>query len=178
MANMGFGYGLGEAGSCIKKKHRFLFKIPEISASGVNSLPPMKSARPNLSFKELQVEHLNETIYFPGKPDWKPIALSLYDLKRTRNPILIWLNKLYNACDGTMQTPVDNGFILNGLLEIYDGCGNILETWIFENIWPNSIEFGELDMASSDVLTCDLTLRYARAYCENECNDFNINGLA
>ena len=35
--------------------------------------------------------------------------------------------------------------------------------------WEWSIDFGDLDMSLSDVLTCDLTLRYARAYIDDQC---------
>ena len=169
MPNMGLSYGLEDSQKCIKIRNRWLFKIPSVSASGVDSLPPLKSARPNLSFKEIQAEHLNETIYFPGKPDFKPITLTLYDLQTNENPIFKWLKKLYNPCDGKMQTPVDNNFIITATLELYDGCGNVLETWTFENAWPVTWDFGELDMASSEVVTCDLILRYARAFIDNAC---------
>ena len=47
---------------------------------------------------------------------------------------------------------------------MYDGCGEMLEKWIFENVWPNNIEWGELDMSDSQYVTIDLTLRYDRAY--------------
>ena len=51
-------------------------------------------------------------------------------------------------------------------LILYDGCGNKIERWVFENVWPQSAEFGELDMQSSEVVTGDVTLRYDRAYVE------------
>ncbi len=183
MGSMGFDFGLEKAEACIKRKFRWLFRVPNISAEGIECLPPLKGARPNINFKEIQVEHLNETIFLPGKPDWKPINLVLYDLKTNRHPIFTWLKQLYNPCDGTMTSPVarldgmaatsfaaSNAFIKLAYLEVYDGCGEPIETWTFENVWPNNIDFGDLDMGSSEVLTCDLTLRYARAYMEDECD--------
>jgi hypothetical protein len=171
MGTMGLGYGLESSTICMKRKFRWLLRIDGISAQGVNSLPPLKSARPSITFKEIQVEHLNETIYFPGKPDWKPIALSLYDLKRYNNPVFSWLQRIYDPSiigSGQMKTPADNNFILSANLELYDGCGNILEQWVYENIWPQSVDFGELDMSNNEVVTCDITLRYARAYIANQ----------
>lgn len=169
--NMGFDFGLEDPNVCFKRKNRWLFIIPDISARGVASLPPSKTARPSISFKEIEVQHLNETIYFPGKPEWKPITLTLYDLKRpgsgSEHPIFRWLKTIYNPqIDAKYKFSCD-GFKKDfATLEMYDGCGNVIERWIFETIWPQAVEFGDLDMSTSDLLTCDITLRYDRAYIE------------
>jgi len=167
MAKMGFDFGLEKSDLCLSRKFRWLFKIPQISAQGTNSLPPVKSARPSLTFKETQVEHLNETIYYPSKPEWKPITLSLYDVKKSEHPIYNWLKRMYDPKEGKIKTPTDSEFMLTATLEMYDGCGQVMETWIYQECWPNAIEFGDLDMGSSEIVTCDLTLRYARAYLES-----------
>jgi hypothetical protein len=169
MPNMGLGYGLEKSDICIKQKHRWLFMIPNISASGVDSLPPSKASRPKMSYKEISLEHLNETIYIPGKVEMKPINLTLYDLKKNKHPVLEWFKKLYNPCSGNSIYPVDNNFFKTAYLELYDGMGSVLERWIFENVWPLEIDFGDLDMESSEVVSCDVTLRYARAYLSDEC---------
>ena len=167
MTTMGLNFGLESSSACIKRRFRWQLKIDGISAQGINSLPPLKSNRPSISFKEIQVEHLNETVYFPGKPEWKPITLNLYDVKKNTHPVFAWLQRLYNPSItgvGQIQPPVGNNFILNANLEMYNGCGNIIEQWTYENVWPQAIDFGELEMGSSEVVTCDLTLRYARGY--------------
>jgi hypothetical protein len=166
--------GIGTLGSaCIKQKFRWLLKIEGVSgeaAQGVNALPPEKSARPSLSFKEIEAQHLNETVYFAGKPEWKPISLVLYDLVTNDNPILNWLKEQYEVTQdkATWKVPTGQG-VLGGwkrdaTLEMYNGCGDLLERWVYENAWPNSIEWGDLDMSSSEYVTVDLTLRYDRAY--------------
>ena len=50
------------------------------------------------------------------------------------------------------------------MLVLYDGCGNPLEMWSFDGLWPQAAEFGQLDMSSAEVVTCDVTMRYDRAY--------------
>ncbi|RDJ35462.1 MAG: hypothetical protein DWQ19_11645 [Crenarchaeota archaeon] len=165
MPRMGFDFGLEAAALCAKQKFRWLFIIPSISADGINSLPPLKGARPSVSFKEIQAEHLNETISYPGKPEWKPVDLSLYDLKKNIHPVFGWLQRLYNPGPGEWSPPLDNEFIISeAYLELYDGCGGLLERWIFENVWPSSVDFGELEMGDSEIVTCDLSIKYARAY--------------
>jgi hypothetical protein len=171
-STMGFDFGLDDENTCFKRKNRWLLIINEVSAEGINTLPPFKSARPSLSFKEIEAQHATEIIYFPGKPEWKPISLSLYDLKKPTHPVFEWLKKLYDPQQGTYSYSCTadgvGGFKKSeATLEVYDGCGNVIETWIFENAWPQSIEFGDLDMSQSEVLTCDLVLRYDRAYIKN-----------
>ena len=169
---MGLAFGLEKATTVFPRKNRWLFKIKDISAYGINALPPSKGARPSISFKEMEAQHLTETVYFPGKPEWKPINLTLYDIKRKckeEHPIFEWLKKIYNPETGKWTSPCPANETTSfkkssATLELYDGCGEILEIWTFEGVWPNNIEFGDLDMQSSDVLTCDLTLRYDRAY--------------
>lgn len=163
--NMGFDFDINSGDACFKRKNRWLFKIKDVSADGVSSLPPLKSARPALSFKELEFQHLTETVYFPGRPEWKPINLTLYDLKKNLQPVFEWLSEIYDPQNKSEYGPSCDGFKKQeATLELYDGCGTVIESWVFESIWPQSVEFGELDMSTSDVVTCDLTLRYDRAY--------------
>jgi hypothetical protein len=165
---MGFDFGLESTEVCFKRKNRWLFIIPDISAEGVNTLPPSRGARPSLSFKEMEAQHLSETVYFPAKPEWKPITLSLYDIKKpglVQNPVFEWVKKIYDPQKDSSWTAPCDGFKKKiARLELYDGCGTTIEQWVFESIWPQSIEFGDLDMASSEVVTLELTLRYDRAY--------------
>ena len=98
---MGRQMGLGKLGGdvCIMRKFRWLFFIDGVCDDGTNSLPPDKGARPSLNFKEIEAQHLNETVYFAGKPDWKPVNLTLFDLKSKTNPIFKWLKEQYEPCE-------------------------------------------------------------------------------
>lgn len=199
--------GLFNIGSaCFKRKYRWMFFIEDVCGTssdgsyGVNVLPPSKGSRPNISFKEIEANHVSETVYFPGRPDWKPISLTLYDFTiKGTNRVFEWLKLYYNVNDrdAKISPSVGESRILGGALDyligspliaagtsnlnlmkatalkipqasliLYDGCGNKIERWVFENVWPQSAEFGELDMQSSEVVTVDVTLRYDRAYVE------------
>jgi len=167
MVDMGLG-PIGDVSFCIKRRFRWQLKIPSISVDGIDALPPSKSARPSISFKEIEAQHLNETIYFAGKPEWKPVPLTLYDLKTKQNPIYEWLKLQYDPRPGDWIAPPPSTWKKpEARLEMYDGCGTILETWVYENAWPQSIEWGELDMGNSEYCTVDLQLRYDRAYLES-----------
>lgn len=165
--------------TCLRR-FRWLFYIDNISARGVNALPPYQSSRPNLSFTEMNPKHLNETYFYPAMPDWRPINLVLYDVVKNNSdgarihPVISWLEKVYeiNDREANWYSATENGFIQDCDLEMLDGCGNVVEKWIFEQVWPQAVDFGTLDMSSSDVMTCSLTLRYARAYIQKNTTEF------
>ena len=158
--------GIGKIrNACFKQKHRWMFTVEGVSSDGVEALPPNKAARPSLSFKEIEVQHANEVIYLPGKPDWKPINLVLFDIKKNKHPVFEWIKTLYDPEKG--EYTLNSKFKKTANLELFDGCGQVIEKWVFEESWPNNIEWGDLDMTTSDLVVVDLTLRYSRAYIKN-----------
>src|ERR1700685_1466414 len=94
--SMGLDFGLDRDDISWKRKFRWLFIIQGISAdsgnsaAAANSLPPKRGARPSLGWKEYEFQHITETIWYPLKPDWKPIDLVLYDLRCNANPVFEW----------------------------------------------------------------------------------------
>ena len=175
--NMGFDFGLNGLDSCFpKRKNRWLFQIEGISGVA-NALPPLKSSRPHLEFREQQISHLVQQIYYPIMADWKPIQLTLYDTKISANPVFDWVKRVYDPKpDGlygewrpVYLDGVQDGFQFKrtGLLCLYDGCGNVVEQWTFENCYPQSVNFGDLDMADCAIMVMDITLRYDRAYIDS-----------
>jgi hypothetical protein len=159
-----------------KKKNRWKITIPgyvDSESLSANVLPPLKAGRPSIS---------------PGKPEWGTLDITLYDLRCNQNPLFNWLKRIYDPqlgvygylvnpssvntlttttlpAAGTTQA-VSGGFkVSQAQLELLDGCGNVVEQWVYEGVWPQKIDWGELDMGSSDVITADVSLRYDRAWC-------------
>ncbi len=168
-SSMSFDVGLYERDSCMKLNNRWLFQIDGISAVA-GALPPLKSARPHLQFKEQQISHLVQHIYYPVMGDWKPVTLTLYDNKVNENPVFEWVQEMYDPKphgDKEWQPVADGNFKRNALLCLYDGCGEVIERWKYENAYPQSVNWGSLNMAESSFVTVDIRLRYDRAYLES-----------
>jgi len=173
--NMGLGK-IGDSKLCFKKKYRWQLEIPSVCTDGINVLYHSKASRPSVQFKEIEANHQTETIYFPGRPEWKPIVLTLYDIKTgTLHPVFNWIKTLYNPDTGSyglsasrdLAAPANNFKKFNCYLSLYDGCGFMLEAWKLDNVWCQNVDFGELDMQVSEVVTCEVTLRYDRAVWQN-----------
>ncbi len=180
---MGMHPQLGKGGD--KRKNRWMFTIQPYIGIEASMLPPSKGARPNMSFKEYSAEHLHETIYFPGKVEWQTVELSLYDVKCDQNPIYDWMLKAYNPDpDNDFYGPAlddnpQNQFKVDADVVLYDGCGNVLETWTYMNAYPAKIDWGDLDMGSNEITMVDLTLRFDRAYrVQNQAARGRVGGAS
>ena len=187
MAKIGMQMGLEGDGRFCKRQFRWMLTVDrvvgDLSSSGsMDCLPPEKSARPNLSFKEMNVQHLVEEVFYPAKPDWKPITVTVFDLQKSSHPIWSWIKKLYSVGSGpdakflepnSKPCTVNNnggleceGFIKQCTLQLFNGCGDVVETWVYEDCWPQSVNFQPLDMTQNGLVMCEITLRYARAYIQ------------
>lgn len=140
----------------------------------------------------MQAEHLNETISFPSKPEWQPIQIMLYDRCMSfENPIFTWLKQQYNPgsfeCGKWFPCLDSTSFKTCATLQLLDGCGNTVEAWMFQNCYPQSIDWGDLEMTNYEVVTVEFSLRYDRAFqtCPNvkhpiygdknsDCVNYNI----
>lgn len=165
--NMGLG-PLGKESIGFKRKFRYEFRVEGFIGYKTEVLFPLKGGRPNLNFKEIEAPHIYENIYYHGKPEWKPLQWTLYEHCPIDNhPIFEWIKRAYNPEYGNFWPAEDNQFKQTGRLEILDGCGNTIEKWKFDNMWPQTANFGEVDYGNSEVITCDVTFRYDRAYLIN-----------
>jgi hypothetical protein len=157
-----------------KRKNRWRFyieRLVDIENIQTPILPPLKASRPSISFKEQSIEHVIETISRPTKPEWSSLDITLYDLHCNRNPVFDWLRKLYDPQRGSYGFSVGIGelsFIIpQADLQLLNGCGDVLESWRYENLWPQKIDWGDLDMENNDVITVDISFKYDRAYFVN-----------
>lgn len=179
---MGLGT-VGLAKTIFKRKFRWMLEIPGIVGDGIDMYPPTTAARPKLTFNDFQANHLVETITIPGRPVWNPITVTVYDIGgeigSTKHPIYDWILSLYGEApnfsyypSGRQRSAGQAGVggskfkLPQAFITMYDGCGQELERWTLENVWPSEVDFGELDMGSSDVSTITMTLKYDRAFLE------------
>ena len=199
--NMGIGWA---SGTTFKRQNRFILNIwgvttgntaptrpgdqgQQITPANIVNAPLRdalsimiweKASRPSFSFKETEANHLTETIYFAGRPDWKPLKVTLFDTMTKLNPVAEWISfaygitnnernfktgKYYGSQEWSTFPDPSRKFKRNVTVTSLDGVGNPLEQWFYYNAWPQEVEFGDFDMTSTDVMRVNLTLRYDRA---------------
>lgn len=187
MVNMGVGFA---SYAVFKRQNRFIMNIPDVTHVGKGSsriynkvLVEEKSARPSISFEEVKVPHLIETVTYTGRPVWNDLKVTLYDIART-NPIWQWIGANYyvKKNDGAGKPginyfgSVNNNFKRDIKIFMLDGCGYALEAWTYMNAFPKEVDYGDTDMERQEAMRVNVTFKYDRAYWE-AC-DANMVNLA
>jgi hypothetical protein len=172
MIDMGIGQ-LGGSGVLHKRKFRWTFEVfkqGDNGAQGAQLVPEhfvKTAARPNITIEETEINFLNAKTYIPGKGTWETLTVTYYDVAvqgGTGNEGLwTWLANVYDYTKpvSLKQNSIRKGYAGVGSLKLYDGCGTALEQWTMGDMWPQAVNFGELDYASSEEVTIEVTLRYS-----------------
>lgn len=181
--NMGLGT-IASDNIVFKRKFRWTFKVEKNDCHGPIPEHFVKTAsRPNLSVEETEINFLNGKMWIPGKGSWETITVTYYDVGGTdastaMQELFKWIASIYDFTDPTTlkQSSSNKGFFTSGSLSLYDGCGKTMETWELKKMWPQAVNFGELDYSSSEEATVELTLRYAEVKYTSYCPTMTIAG--
>ena len=181
MADMGLGR-IGERSVIFKRKFRWTFEVYDICGLGGENIEASfvkLASRPNISFEETELNFLNGKTWIPGKGTWETITVTYVDAAvDDLRPLYRWLAAVYEFNDPiTLRQGSRENWAATGVLTMYDGCGVEIEVWTMGNMWPQAINFGDLDYASSDEVTIELTLRYSDVQYFNFCPGFDINPM-
>ena len=168
--------GLGQLGGSeliFKRKFRWTFRVENVC--GNKKIPESfvkLAARPTMETEELEINFLNAKTWIPGKTSWSEITVTYYDVATKENtPLWDWLASIYNFTDDVtlQQASRRDRYSATGILTLFDGCGNELERWTLKDLWPKSVNFGDLDYAANDEMTIELSMRYSRVKYEPIC---------
>lgn len=169
---MGIG-NVGKQGTIIKRKFRFTLGITWGSGNVIPTSYVKVAARPKLSIDSTEINFLNATTWIPGKAKWEPITVSYIDVTdSTTAPLLNWIATLYNFQD-PVNLPMGEktDWFGQATIQMFDGCGNMLETWTLGSCYPESIDFGETAYADSEEMTIELQLRYSDVTQMGSCGN-------
>lgn len=173
--NMGMGQ-LALGNVVFKRKFRWTFKVDDFcNGTEIPEHFVKLASRPNLSIEETEINFLNGKMWIPGKGSWETITVTYYDVATDLNRELYnWLATVYDYTDpvNLRQASQSRDYSGTATLVLYDGCGSPLEKWTLGDIWPQAINFGELDYSSSEECTVELTLRYSEVAFESCCPAF------
>jgi len=184
---MGLG-DIGQSGLVFKRKFRWTMQIGYCFSGSTPKLVAEEfvkvGARPSLEIEEQEINYLHGKFWLPGKATWQAITVTYYDLAGSGpfgtglttsgaeiTSIFGWIASIYDITDpvNLHMGSAPQTYYGQALLYLYDGCGNTVEGWLLQNMFPTSINFGELDMSSSEECTVELQLRYANVQYKSYC---------
>jgi len=158
-----------------KRKYRFTFNIANVPVWTIT-----KVNRP--SFKVTETAHVfyNHKFNYPGRVEWDPVSFTTLDPINPDATAL--LMKMLNASgydfpdkqfggDGYEFQSVNKVSSVDALnpvvINAFDAEGNSVEKWTLKNAFISSVDMGEYDYGSADMMNIQVTLKYDWATIEN-----------
>jgi len=151
----------------VRRKHRWVFETLGRGTSTFSQaelLVLQSASRPSFKFEETDMHHNQEQVWFAGKQNWDPVTMVWYDVEQSPDisrGIYHWLETVVNMQSIAVAHP--RFYKRTASLILLDGTGQTTEQWQMFGTWPVTINWQELDYTSTDLMTCETTMRYDRA---------------
>ena len=141
-----------------KRKFRWILQI-----DGIDAFVLKTAARPQITAEETVVDFINMKRYLSGKHAWNPINVTMHDpiAPSAAQKIMDWLRLNFDSTTGRMGYAT---FYKKDIsLKLLDPQGTVVELWDITGAWPQDINWGDLDYASSDNTEIAFVLRFDNA---------------
>jgi hypothetical protein len=129
----------------------------------------MDFKRPNISMEPITIDIYNSKVYLAGKPTWETVTCMLRDDAGGEVTRRVG-EQMQKQFDFFEQSSASSGidYKFTTVLEILDG-GNgantpvILETWQLDGCFLTTADYGDVNYATNEPATVQLTIRYDNA---------------
>ena len=134
--------------------------------NGIESYIIKTASRPTFTSEVVELDHINVKRKIKGKSTWDDINITLYDpiVPSGAQQVMEWVRSSHESLTGRDGYAAfykkDITFYLLGPV------GDKVEQWTLKGAFITQANFGELDWASNDPLSIELTLTYDYAILE------------
>ena len=144
-----------------KLKNRFIMDIDGIPAYTIKT-----AQRPQITFEEVTLEHMNITRYVKGKGRWQQLQITLYDpiVPSAASAVIEWIRLHHESATG--RDGYSDFYKKNINFQVLGPVGDIIEKWTLNGAFIADASFGDMDFASSDPVEIALQLVYDYAILE------------
>ena len=138
-----------------KLKNRFIMNIDGIPAYMIKT-----ANRPQLTFEEVQLDHINTRRWVKGKGVWQTLQCTLYDpvVPSAAQAAMEWIRLSHESVTG--RDGYSDFYKKDITINTLGPVGDIVEEWTLKGAWIQSAQFGDLDFATNDPVEITLTLRF------------------
>ena len=138
-----------------KLKNRFIMNIDGIPAYVIKN-----ANRPQITFDEVELNHMNVKRYVKGKGAWQTLQITLYDpiVPSAAQAVMEWVRLGHESVTG--RDGYSDFYKKDCTFNVLGPVGDIIEEWTLKGAWIQDASFGDLDFGSSDPVDITVTLRY------------------
>ena len=138
-----------------KLKNRFIMNIEGIPAYMIKT-----ANRPQITFEEVTLDHMNVKRYVKGKGAWQELQITAYDpiVPSAAQAFMEWVRLSHESVTG--RDGYSDFYKKEVTFNVLGPVGDVVEEWVLKGAWCKDVSFGELDFASSDPVEITATLRY------------------
>ena len=138
-----------------KLQHRFVMLV-----DGIPSYLIKTAAKPQITFDEVELNHINTKHWVKGKGAWDQLEITLYDpiVPSAAQQVMEWVNLHKESVTG--RDGFSDFYKKDITIQGLDPTGGVIEEWILKNSFIVTANFGSLDWSASEVVEIALTLRY------------------
>ena len=138
-----------------KLKNRFIMQI-----DGINAYLIKTANRPQVTFEEVELNHMNVKRYVKGKAAWQTLQVTLYDpiVPSAAQQVMEWIRLGHESVTG--RDGYSDFYKKEVTINVLGPVGDIVEEWTLKGAWIQSAAFGELAFDSSEPTEVTCTLRY------------------
>ena len=135
-----------------KLKNRFIMDIDGIPAYTIKT-----AQRPQITFEEVTLEHMNITRYVKGKGRWQQLQITLYDpiVPSAASAVIEWIRLHHESATG--RDGYSDFYKKNINFQVLGPVGDIIEKWTLNGAFIADGSFGDMDFASSDPIEITIT---------------------
>jgi hypothetical protein len=144
-----------------KMGNRFIMEI-----DGIDSYIVKTAGRPNIQFEVVTMDHINVKRKLKGKGEWQDITITLYDpiVPSGAQQVMEWIRTSHESLTG--RDGYSSFYKKDVTFYLLGPVGDKIEQWTLKGAFILSANFGELDWASNDPVSIELSLAYDYAVLE------------
>ena len=138
-----------------KTKNRFIMDIDGIPSYFVKTMN-----RPQITFEEIELNHINVKRYLKGKGTWEPLEITLYDpiVPSGAQAVMEWVRLHHESVTG--RDGYSDFYKKEIVFNTLGPVGDKVEEWTLKGAFISAATFGDMDWATEDPVQIELTIKY------------------
>ena len=138
-----------------KVKNRFIMYVEGIPAYLIKAV-----ARPQITFEEIALDHINVKRYVKGKGDWQALNITLYDpiVPSGAQAVMEWVRLHKESVTG--RDGYSDFYKKDVTFNVLGPVGDKVEEWTLKGAFIKDANFGEMNWETNEPADITLSLRY------------------